>query len=75
MYTGEFEKPIQVGMFKAPLERRAPAKQVRVELHYPCKAQMRKMESILPVTTLPSAGRVAAERPGKFIFSSWHIWD
>jgi len=29
---------------------------------------MKKKKSILLVPTLPSAGRVAAERPGRFIF-------
>ena len=37
-------------------------------LHYKSMSKMRKTVSILQGTTLPSAGRVAAERPGWFIY-------
>ena len=40
----------------------------KIFLHYTSKSKMRKTVSMLQGTTLPSAGRVAAERPGWFIY-------
>jgi len=37
-------------------------------LHYTSMSKMRKLVTVLQGTTLPSAGRVAAERPGWFIY-------
>jgi len=40
----------------------------KIFLHYTSMSKMRKTVSMLQGTTLPSAGRVAAERPGWFIY-------
>ena len=42
-------------------------------LHYTLKPHMRNKQSMIPVPTLSSAERVAAERPGKFIYLTPHI--
>ena len=46
---------------------------IDVSLHYRCKAYMKKKRNMLQGPPLSSAERVAAERPGKFIFLTRHI--